>query len=163
MEKDFTSKILLLSMLLNHFRFTKEHEFEKPNDVAGLSLMNACAEAVFQSFSGDVLFAFGESDEFSFVIHKDSTLYERRKRFVQTEFFTYNLSKIATLFASCFASNYVFKWSEFFPNKKLKYPPLFDGRVVAYPSEKNLRDYLSWRQVDSKLCFENVVHVFQLT
>ncbi|KAL8831075.1 MAG: hypothetical protein Q9170_005455 [Blastenia crenularia] len=26
--------------------------------------------------------------------------------------------------------------------------PSFDGRVVQYPSLQNLRDYLSWRQVD---------------
>ncbi|KAL1431014.1 hypothetical protein MTO96_014424 [Rhipicephalus appendiculatus] len=28
------------------------------------------------------------------------------------------------------------------------YPPSFDGRVVLYPSDANLRDYLSWRQAD---------------
>uniref|UniRef100_A0A8K9WZ61 Probable tRNA(His) guanylyltransferase n=1 Tax=Oncorhynchus mykiss TaxID=8022 RepID=A0A8K9WZ61_ONCMY len=28
------------------------------------------------------------------------------------------------------------------------YPPGFDGRVVLYPSNRNLRDYLSWRQAD---------------
>lgn len=26
--------------------------------------------------------------------------------------------------------------------------PSFDGRVVLYPSSSNLRDYMSWRQVD---------------
>lgn len=26
--------------------------------------------------------------------------------------------------------------------------PTFDGRAVCYPSESNLRDYMSWRQVD---------------
>ena len=26
--------------------------------------------------------------------------------------------------------------------------PSFDGRVVQYPSVGNLRDYMSWRQVD---------------
>jgi len=30
----------------------------------------------------------------------------------------------------------------------LLYPPAFDGRLVLYPSEKILRDYLAWRQVD---------------
>lgn len=28
------------------------------------------------------------------------------------------------------------------------YPPSFDGRVILYPSNRNLRDYLSWRQAD---------------
>jgi tRNA(His) 5'-end guanylyltransferase len=32
----------------------------------------------------------------------------------------------------------------------LQYAPQFDGRVVCYPSLKNLRDYLSWRQADCK-------------
>lgn len=32
---------------------------------------------------------------------------------------------------------------------KLLYPPTFDGRVVCYPSEKEVRDYFAWRQVDS--------------
>lgn len=31
---------------------------------------------------------------------------------------------------------------------QLQYPPTFDCRLVCYPSEKNLRDYLSWRQAD---------------
>lgn len=35
-----------------------------------------------------------------------------------------------------------------FPTQELLYPPMFDGRVVLYPSEKNLRDYMSWRQAD---------------
>ncbi len=29
--------------------------------------------------------------------------------------------------------------------------PSFDGRVVLYPSNQTLRDYLSWRQVDCML------------
>ncbi len=32
--------------------------------------------------------------------------------------------------------------------RPLLYPPQFDGRVVAYPTLKCLRDYLSWRQAD---------------
>ncbi|CAG8538459.1 15022_t:CDS:2 [Acaulospora colombiana] len=44
--------------------------------------------------------------------------------------------------------SYVFYWKEYFPLKELLYPPSFDGRVVLYPSDNNLRDYLSWRQVD---------------
>lgn len=32
----------------------------------------------------------------------------------------------------------------------MKYPPSFDGRIVLYPTEKAVRDYFSWRQVDSE-------------
>lgn len=49
---------------------------------------------------------------------------------------------------SQFSSSYVFYWKEFFGDQPLLYPPGFDGRVVLYPSNRNLRDYLSWRQAD---------------
>ncbi len=49
---------------------------------------------------------------------------------------------------SLFSSSYVYHWPEFFPDRKLHYPPLFDGRTVLYPTDKNLKDYLSWRQAD---------------
>lgn len=54
------------------------------------------------------------------------------------------MSNIVSYFSSC----YVFYWSRFFNVQPLQYPPSFDSRVVLYPSEKNLRDYLSWRQAD---------------
>jgi len=31
--------------------------------------------------------------------------------------------------------------------------PTFDGRAVVYPSVRELRDYLSWRQVDCMVFF----------
>ena len=55
-----------------------------------------------------------------------------------------------TTLASYFAACYVFHWSTFFPATPLLHPPAFDGRVVLYPSIKNVRDYLSWRQADCK-------------
>ena len=51
---------------------------------------------------------------------------------------------MVSLFTSCFT----FHWPEFFPSVPLKYAPSFDGRVVLYPTEEILRDYLSWRQAD---------------
>ncbi|XP_060621538.1 probable tRNA(His) guanylyltransferase isoform X3 [Anolis sagrei] len=50
--------------------------------------------------------------------------------------------------ASQFASSYVFYWKDYFKDQPLLYPPGFDGRVVLYPSDQNLKDYLSWRQAD---------------
>ena len=52
---------------------------------------------------------------------------------------------------SQFASSYVFYWKDYFQDQPLLYPPGFDGRVVLYPSDQNLKDYLSWRQADCKL------------
>lgn len=55
-------------------RFCDLHEFAKPNDDRGLQLMNAAAAAVLEDFK-DVQIAYGQSDEFSFVFHKDMELY----------------------------------------------------------------------------------------
>ncbi|XP_077182531.1 putative tRNA(His) guanylyltransferase isoform X4 [Paroedura picta] len=53
-----------------------------------------------------------------------------------------------TLVVSQFAASYVFYWKDYFVDQPLLYPPGFDGRVVLYPSDQNLKDYLSWRQAD---------------
>ena len=116
-------------------RFSDTHGFNKPNDVNALNLMNACAEHVMKEFT-DVVISYGQSDEYSFVFRRQTDLYGRRS------------AKIATNVVSLFASTYVFKWRQFFPTTELKYPPSFDARAVLYPTNDNLRDYLSWRQVD---------------
>ena len=116
-------------------RFSDTHKFNKPNDVNALNLMNACAEHVMKEFT-DVVISYGQSDEYSFVFRRQTDLYGRRS------------AKIATNVVSLFASTYVFKWRQFFPTTELKYPPSFDARAVLYPTNDNLRDYLSWRQVD---------------
>lgn len=61
-------------------------------------------------------------------------------------------SKLMTLVVAKFASSYVFYWKDYFKDKPLLYPPGFDGRIVLYPSDQNLKDYLSWRQADCKYC-----------
>jgi len=119
----------------NFHEFSKRHNFTKPNDLRALGLMNAAARAVLNDFNS-VFFAYGQSDEYSFVFRKDATNCSRRA------------SKLLSLVVSLFTSNYVYQWSKFFPDQDLLYPPSFDSRIVLYPSEKNLRDYLSWRQVD---------------
>lgn len=63
-------------------------------------------------------------------------------------------SKLASSVVSLFTSNYVFNWGRYFPSTNLKYPPSFDSRVVLYPTTRNVRDYLSWRQVDCKYVWE---------
>jgi tRNA(His) guanylyltransferase len=60
-------------------------------------------------------------------------------------------SKLTTTIVSTFTSYYVYSWPQYFPDKPLTPPlPSFDGRAVCYPSDTNLRDYMSWRQVDCK-------------
>ncbi|SPO02265.1 probable THG1 Protein required for tRNAHis guanylylation at 5 prime [Cephalotrichum gorgonifer] len=119
--------------------FTKlcaKYGLEKPNDKAALELMNAAARAVVTELP-DITIAYGVSDEYSFVFHKNCLLFERRA------------SKIVTTVTSTFTAYYIHNWSTYFPDKPLSAPlPSFDGRAVCYPSVDNLRDYLSWRQVD---------------
>ncbi|KAH8704380.1 tRNAHis guanylyltransferase-domain-containing protein [Phaeosphaeriaceae sp. PMI808] len=117
-------------------KLTTKYKFVKPNDRNALDLMNAAAKAVMKELP-DLVLAYGNSDEFSFVFHKDCALFERRA------------SKLTTTITSTFTSHYVFLWSQYFPDKPLTPPlPSFDGRAVCYPSDANLRDYMSWRQVD---------------
>ncbi|CAL8469408.1 g8949 [Coccomyxa elongata] len=132
-------------------RFSEKHSFKKPNDDRALLLMNRCAVEVLREFQ-DIRIAFGESDEYSFVFSKTSTLYGRRS------------SKLVSLVTSCFTANYVRWWPEYLPSQPLQSTPVFDGRAVCYPSDEILRDYLSWRQADTHInnqyntCFWALVH-----
>ncbi|EFA86333.1 tRNA-histidine guanylyltransferase 1 [Heterostelium album PN500] len=119
-------------------KFTQKHDYAKPNDDRGLNLMNRCALEVCKEFT-DIVIAFGESDEYSFVLKKQCTLFERRE------------SKITSSIVSYFSSQFVYRWKEYFGDFELKYPPTFDSRAVCYPSDQNLRDYLSWRQADTHI------------
>ncbi|KAL6705912.1 tRNA-His guanylyltransferase [Coniothyrium glycines] len=117
-------------------KLTTKYKFAKPNDQNGVNLMNAAAEAVMKELP-DLVLAYGNSDEYSFVFHKNCTLFDRRA------------SKLTTTIVSTFTSYYVYSWPSHFPDKPLTPPlPSFDGRAVCYPSDFNLRDYMSWRQVD---------------
>ncbi|KAK1403780.1 tRNA(His) guanylyltransferase [Heracleum sosnowskyi] len=137
----FENKLMLSTWIVVridgcHFhRFSEIHEFEKPNDEQALNLMNSCAVAVLKEFN-DIVFSYGVSDEYSFVLKKDSQLYQRCASYI--------VSAIVSLFSAV----YVMQWVHFFPSKELKYTPCFDGRAVCYPSSKILQDYLAWRQVD---------------
>jgi tRNA(His) 5'-end guanylyltransferase len=44
-------------------RFSDAHSFDKPNDEPALQLMNRAARSVMEEL-GDVVLAFGESDEY---------------------------------------------------------------------------------------------------
>ncbi|KAI8834297.1 tRNAHis guanylyltransferase-domain-containing protein [Chytridium lagenaria] len=116
-------------------RFTATHNFEKPNDIRGLNLANHAARLVVQE-TNDIILAYGQSDEYSFVLDKRSTYFKRRE------------SKILSTLVSLFTAHYMYAWNLFFPGVELQYPPSFDARIVLYPNEALLKDYFSWRQVD---------------
>ncbi|KZP22625.1 tRNAHis guanylyltransferase [Athelia psychrophila] len=119
-------------------RFSDEHAFVKPNDERALKLMDHAAQDLMSEFK-DIVLAFGESDEFSFLLRKSTSLYNRRH------------TKIVTTVTSLFTSCYVFHWPKYFPDTPLKYPPSFDGRIVLYPGDKHIRDYFAWRQADTHI------------
>ncbi|KAI9598134.1 putative tRNA guanylyltransferase-like protein [Syncephalis fuscata] len=116
-------------------RFASEHGFAKPNDDRALAVANQAASTVMQDVQ-DAVLAYGQSDEYSFVLDRTTRLFGRRE------------SKIISTICSLFTSAYVLYWSRHFPNTPLKYPPSFDARAVCYPTCQHLRDYLSWRQAD---------------
>lgn len=121
--------------------FSKFYKFEKPNDTRALKLMNASAKNVVLQYRNDVILAYGESDEYSFILRHDTSLYNRRR------------DKLSSLFVSLFTSNYVALWPKFFTDIELdtKHLPFFDSRCVAYPNLQTIKDYLSWRFVDTHI------------
>ncbi|KAK8061541.1 tRNA(His) guanylyltransferase [Apiospora phragmitis] len=106
--------------------FTKlcaKYGFEKPNDKRALDLMNAAAKAVMTDIP-DIIVGYG--------LRIPQDLHPIRQKRVST-----------------FSAYYVHLWSTYFPDMPLAPPlPSFDGRAVCYPSVQNMRDYMSWRQVD---------------
>ncbi|KAJ5774741.1 hypothetical protein N7457_009637 [Penicillium paradoxum] len=118
-------------------KLSDHYSFAKPNDRGALDLMNAAAVEVMKELP-DLCIAYGVSDEYSFVFHPNCQLFERRN------------GKLVTTIVSTFTAHYIYKWNEYFPGKPLHPPylPSFDGRAVIYPSNRILRDYMSWRQVD---------------
>lgn len=136
-------------------KFSDDHNFVKPNDIRALRLMNYTAYNVMQQYH-DLMLAYGQSDEYSFIFKKHCNLFNRRS------------AKLLTTINSTFSSTYVYYWNKFF-DCELKYPPSFDGRIITYPSDENLIDYLKWRQADVHInnlyntTFWNLVLKGQLT
>lgn len=46
-------------------KFSQFYQFEKPNDLKALQVMNKAAEKIMQKYS-DIMLAYGDSDEYSF-------------------------------------------------------------------------------------------------
>ncbi len=112
-------------------RFCQVHNLLKPNDSSCLSSMNSSARAVCLKFT-EIVLAYGQSDEYSFVLPPSSKMLNRRSL------------KLSTLIVSYFTSCFVMNWK----GPALQYPPSFDARTVCYPTFEVLLDYLRWRQAD---------------
>jgi len=136
--------------------------------------MNAAAKAVVSEHP-DIVIAYGISDEYRYIFISQATKQEdsywsRHLVSYSTNHAVclrdgqgmtplikfcvecwYQYSKIVTTISSTFTAYYVHLWNTFFSEQPLTAPlPSFDGRAVMYPTVQNLRDYMSWRQVDCK-------------
>lgn len=139
--------------------------------------MNAAAQHTLHVLP-DIVLGYGHSDEYSFVFHKSCTLFERRSAKLASTIVSTFTSAYVHLWPKHFSSHPVAgtffcratkgssldletgdeyaKGSEttVSPTTKphteldISYLPTFDARCIAYPSNVNLRDYLSWRQAD---------------
>lgn len=122
----------------NFHRFASVHQYNKPNDTYGLQLMNYCALSLMKLYS-DIIISYGISDEYSFVLHKSTQLYQRRK------------NKLSSIFASNFTATFNYMYDKLCTNEssrmRLQYPQAFDGRCIEY-TDSELRDYLCYRQCD---------------
>jgi tRNA(His) guanylyltransferase len=116
-------------------RLSKKYNFKKPNDPEALRLMNDAAKAVMSEVT-DLVMAYGISDEYSFVFHKDTNLFGRRA------------SKLNSTIVSTFTAYYIGYWLQSNFDSLTPPMPTFDGRCILYPTVGNLRDYISWRQAD---------------
>lgn len=97
--------------------------------------MNFAAVKVMETFE-DIVLSYGQSDEYTFVFHKSTKIFERRA------------SEIESCVNSIFTANYIVHWKTWNPDRVLQSLPTFDSRTVPYPSDSVLKDYLSWRQAD---------------
>ncbi|KAG0139388.1 hypothetical protein CROQUDRAFT_54801 [Cronartium quercuum f. sp. fusiforme G11] len=133
-------------------KFSSAHAFEKPNDKRALRLMNEAAKRVLESDlgrgkrgrkgnGGGILLAYGQSDEYSFAFSRRCDAYNRRA------------SKLLTIVLSTFTAAYIHLWPVHFPESPLELAnlPTFDGRIIQYTSDEELRDYFKWRQADAHI------------
>lgn len=75
-------------------KFCESMQMEKPNDIRGIQLMNRAATHVMENFK-DIVIAYGDSDEYSFVFKRGANLFNRRK------------DKITSCVGSLFSAAYV--------------------------------------------------------
>lgn len=118
--------------------FCLNHKIKRPIDDRLVNLMLDCGRCVMNRYK-DIALCYGQSDEFSFILNRHATLFNRNRDQI--------ISSISALFSCVFVSN----WSKHFPDIPLQTPPAFDGRAVLYANFKLIRDYLSWRQADSHI------------
>jgi tRNA(His) guanylyltransferase len=76
-------------------KFCNSVQMVKPNDIRGINLMNRAAVEVMNNMK-EIVIAYGQSDEYSFVFKRKAKVFDRRE------------DKILTTVVSLFSSAYVY-------------------------------------------------------
>lgn len=122
--------------------FSDAHNFHKPNDKRALDLMVAAAKQVILFFQGDIPLAYGQSDEFSFLMKSSSAVPSR------------DIIQITSILSAIFTASYNRLWTEYFEDPSqgdvtnMHHPAWFDGKAKEYPNYLSVINYFKWRQVD---------------
>lgn len=122
--------------------FSSDHQFHKPNDKRALDLMVESAKLLMTEFRGHIPLAYGDSDEFSFLLRSDSNLLSR------------DISRILSVFPTKFSLYYNKNWERFFndPSSGETISRLrdawFDAKARKYPDFISVINYFKWRQAD---------------
>lgn len=119
-------------------KFADTHGWAKPWDDRALRLAESAAKECMSQIP-ECTFAYGQSDEFSFLLPASTRSFERREQ------------KLITTFASAFAAAYSALYPKHFDGSEMQSYPSFDARAACFPSRKAVRDYFSWRQADCTL------------
>ena len=109
-----------------------------------VALLSAATQAVLEELP-DVVLAYGQSDEYSFVLRKLSQLYERRARCAgasranacASRLLTLRAprSKLTSVIVSLFTSHYVMRWHEHLPDTPLRSAPARSAREKPPPAK----------------------------
>ncbi len=130
--------------------FTKGLERPHCKELSGS--MDAAALALAKSMQG-CQFAYGQSDEYSFLF-TDLSKDEKGVYKDDTEmWFNGNVQKIASVSSSIFTANFNQQWGYVAPRKGLGPAvinlAMFDARVFVIPSRRDVESYFIWRQLDA--------------
>ena len=101
--------------------FAQQCGFVEPHDARLAHLMNRSALAVCQRIP-DIILAFGQSDEYSFLFARDTVGFQRRGY------------KLVSLVASCFTSAFMRFWAQYVRDVPAVYPPAWIQRAGSQPS-----------------------------
>lgn len=104
-------------------------KFNKPYDERFQDIMVEVTKFVMEKSGFKINYAYTQSDEISFLFSVNEKTYNKKVR------------KINSLMASYASARFSLMIGE---------PVVFDSRVIALPTERDLLDYFNWRQQDAQ-------------